>query len=89
MANYLTLVRMSDTSGPRHGGTRVYRHFQLWLNRVMLDEFHDDNPDTRYDSGEQLDLRINARISLLESALCCKVERVHPPESTVLMLWAK
>jgi hypothetical protein len=77
MNNVLMLVRKNDSGGPRHGGWRTYRHFDLYLNGVLIEAFSDDSPNTNYDSDSRLDNRINYRLELLERALGCKALRAR------------
>ena len=75
MSNSLMLLRGDDSQSLRHGGMRQYRSFHLYLNGIEIRTYRDDDPDTRYDSGQQLDDRMRREIFPLELALGCQCMR--------------
>lgn len=75
--NRLVLIQKSDTESIRHGGRRQYRHFELWLNRVLIECFDDDHAWFGYATGRDLDHIINDRLSKFEKALGVVAERIE------------
>lgn len=65
----LVLLRKPDSGGPRHGGWRTYRHFELYLNDVLIRVYRDDDPGMGYRIGSTLDTMIKSDIERIERAL--------------------
>lgn len=80
----LVLLRKADSGGPRHGGWRTYRHFEIYLNGVLLRSFRDDSASDNYASGKWLDELIDKTCGTLERAL--GIKRIHAREKGDLAL---
>lgn len=61
--NTYELRRMPDSGGQRHGGWRVYRHFNLYINGKKFKDYQDDCSSTGYSSDQYLDRYIDQEVN--------------------------
>lgn len=72
--NTIALLELEATmSGPRHGGARMERRHQLWVNGKLFEEYREGSQRPfDYATGSYYDAAIKSRVAKLEDVLDCK-----------------